>query len=106
MKGAGIYRGTMPRRRDVDGPPRSYIVSGSWPDGRGSDEVPVRYVQELAMNLAEAIGDRSLREVGRLAGVDHTTISAVLAGDRWPDLVTVARLEQGLGVRLWPDLTG
>jgi transcriptional regulator with XRE-family HTH domain len=53
--------------------------------------------------LKAAIGDRSLRAVGREAGLDHTTIAAVLEGDRWPDLITIARLEQALGARLWPE---
>ncbi|WP_158613392.1 helix-turn-helix transcriptional regulator [Frigoribacterium sp. PhB160] len=36
------------------------------------------------------------------AGVTHTTLLSVLAGQVWPDLETIAKLERGLGVALWP----
>ena len=62
------------------------------------------YAQQIAVRLADAIGDRSIREVARLTGLDHTTIAGVLAGAHWPDLITLAKCEQALEVRLWPDL--
>lgn len=34
--------------------------------------------------------------------MDHSTILAILQGRTWPDLYTVARLEQGLEADLWP----
>ena len=98
----GTYRGGMPRRQSIDGPPNSYV--DDWPDGRASGPAAVEYARLLAQNLARAIGDESLRSVGKRAEVDHTTIAAVLMGDRWADLVTVAKLEQALEARLWPDL--
>jgi len=30
------------------------------------------------------------------------TLHAVLAGEVWPDMYTIAKLEQGLNRRLWP----
>jgi hypothetical protein len=85
----------MPRRAGLDGPPRSYLVEGP-PE--------VHYAHQLAKRLRAAIGGRSLRDVARQARLDHTTVSAVLAGERWADLITIARLEVALGHRLWPDL--
>lgn len=35
------------------------------------------------------------------AGVSVGTVSALLAGRTWGDVVTVARLERALGVELW-----
>lgn len=54
------------------------------------------------MNVQAAIGERSVRAAARDAGLDHTTLLSVLHGRSWPDLATVARLESGLGVDLWP----
>jgi hypothetical protein len=36
------------------------------------------------------------------AGPNHTTILAILEGRTWPDLQTLAKLEHGNGVDLWP----
>lgn len=92
----------MPRR-GISGPPRSFIVSGDWPDGEVEGPAPVLYAAEVARRLATAVDGRSLRDVAAEADLDHTTLWAVLRGDRWPDLVTLAKLETALGVRLWPD---
>ena len=62
-------------------------------------------IQEIAPDvvaLQEAMGARSIRSTAKeVAGVDYSTLQAVLAGDAWPDSLTVARTEQGFGVRLW-----
>ena len=98
------YRGRVTRRSDVDQPPAAYLISGEWPEGDVEGPGAVRYARQLALNLHEAMGDMSLRELGRAAGVHHTTIRAILMGERWADLVTIAKLEQALERRLWPDL--
>lgn len=100
---ARVYRDPVARRSNVTGPPKVY-VEGPFLEGEVTGPVVARYAQELARNLYAALEGRSLREAGRAAELDHTTLSAILAGERWPDLVTIAKLEQGLGVRLWPDL--
>lgn len=56
----------------------------------------------MALNLRAAIGDRSLRAAAEAAGVDHSTIQAILQGRAWPDLYTLAKLERGLDAELWP----
>jgi hypothetical protein len=62
----------------------------------------VDYARRFCQRLATAIGDRSVREVAREADISHTTVLAVLAGARWPDMITVAKLEHALEVDLWP----
>lgn len=101
-----IYRGVVPRRSGITGPPKSYLASGEWPTGRIDGPPEAKYAAEVSRRLREAIGERTLRSVAREAGLDHTTVRAVVEGERWPDLITVARLEQALDVRLWPDVVG
>lgn len=35
------------------------------------------------------------------AGIHHVTLLRVLAGDSWPDIATLARLEIALDAKLW-----
>jgi transcriptional regulator with XRE-family HTH domain len=56
----------------------------------------------LALNLTAAMDGRTTRAIATLTGVDYTVIGDVLRGDAWVDLATIARLEHGLGVDLWP----
>jgi len=92
----------MARHANIDGPPLVYVTSGTWPYANVRDE-PAAYAQGIARRIAENIGERSLRQVATQAGVAHTTLAALLAGERWADLITLARLEQALGVPIWPD---
>ena len=100
-KGRAGYGGRVVRRAGIDGPPISYVTDGDWPYGTIDNPV-AGYAQEVARRLAKAIGEKSFRSVARQAGVDHTTIMAVVRGERWPDLITLARLEVALEARLWP----
>lgn len=75
--------------------------SDSWPDARCADPT-AEVMRRLAVNLRTAIGGRSIRLVERETGVDHTLIGKLLAGSAWVEAATVARLEKGLGVSLWP----
>jgi transcriptional regulator with XRE-family HTH domain len=58
--------------------------------------------RQFAENVRAAIGVKSLRQIGIDTGVHHTTIIKLLNGESWPDLETIAKLEIGLGVSLWP----
>lgn len=98
-----IYGVVMPRRTDLDGPPNHYVTP--WPDGPTTGPAEVQVAVTIAHKLADATAGRSLRDVGRQAGVDHTTIAGIIAGERWPNMVTLARLEQALDVALWPSRT-
>ncbi|WP_108250378.1 helix-turn-helix domain-containing protein [Planctomonas deserti] len=75
----------------------------SWPNVPSPDpsgEVARRF----ALNLRSALGAKSLRAAADVTGVDHSTIQAILQGRVWPDLETIAKLERGFGVVLWPGL--
>ena len=50
------------------------------------------------------MGERSLRSVAKACGMNHETLRGVLAGQVWPDMLTVARLEAGFAQSLWPAL--
>jgi transcriptional regulator with XRE-family HTH domain len=76
-----------------------------WPDLPGADPFG-EVARRFAENLRLAIGDRSLRAVAEDAGLNHTTILAILDGRTWPDLQTLAKLERGTGVDLWPGRLG
>ena len=90
----------MPRPRRLSPCAR---VSG-WPNEPSAD-ADVEVARRLAVNLGDAIAGRSIREIGRIAGVDPVAIGRVLRGETWPDLQTVARLEAGLASDLWPQGT-
>ncbi|AXT86255.1 XRE family transcriptional regulator [Aeromicrobium sp. A1-2] len=88
----------MPRpRRDA---PSTF--SADWPSAACSDP-DAEVLRRIAVNLRAAIGDRSLRSVAADSGIHHSLVAKVLDGQAWVEVVTVARLERGLGARLWPD---
>jgi transcriptional regulator with XRE-family HTH domain len=94
---AVVYARTMSRPSRLH--PRELV--DSWPDMPALDPT-AEVARQLAENLRLAIGDRSVRSVARAADVDHSTIAAILNGRTWPDLYTIAKLERGLGMDLWP----
>lgn len=79
----------------------NHEAGSTWPDER-LDDAPSEVARQLALNLRTAMGRRSTRGVRSATGVDHTTVADILKGTTWPDLNTIARLEHGLGVDLWP----
>lgn len=76
------------------------LVDG-WPNEASVDPA-VETARRLAINLRDALGGTSVRTVAAASHLNYTTIYAVLNGTTWPDLMTVARLEAGLDVDLWP----
>lgn len=92
--------------RPVRRSPREHVPSGTWPDADTDGDPAAWAAQGFCRQLAAAIGGRSLRDVEAATGVDHDTVARILRGDTWPDIATLARLEHGLGVDLWPGLTG
>jgi hypothetical protein len=72
-----------------------------WPNVPAVDPVD-EVARRFAENVRKAIGDRSLREAGELVGVDFSTLGKIVRGTTWPDLETIAKLEVGFGVDLWP----
>jgi len=82
--------------------PASYVASGDWKFGRVVGPRLVLYAQGFAVAVEDAMGDRTLREVARQAEISHTTLLAVLHGQRWPDMITIAKLEEVFQRSLWP----
>lgn len=80
-------------------------LSPDWPDAACDDAI-AEVARLFALRLKEAIGGRSLRSAAVLTGVDHASISGIIAGRTWPDLATIARLERGLEANLWPARQG
>jgi transcriptional regulator with XRE-family HTH domain len=78
-------------------------VSGEWPTGALGRNAPeeAKLAAGIARRLAAAQGARSLRQLAAETGVSPGTLSNLLAGRSWGDVVTIARLETGLGVPLW-----
>ncbi|MGA4841383.1 helix-turn-helix domain-containing protein [Streptomyces sp. G45] len=79
----------------------------AWPHARLSD--PGGAVVQLiarALEGALAAQKRSLRQVAAGSGVNRQAIADLLAGRCWPDIATVARLENFLAVPLYPSSGG
>lgn len=69
-----------------------------------TDHHGARVAQALAGRLQAAIARKgwSAAELSRCSGVARYTIAKALAGEAWPDLLTIANLEKALGEDLWP----
>jgi hypothetical protein len=95
----------MPRRRQVMPPPRAYSADGDWPHGPLLPDSPVaaRYAREIARRLLAAVGERSRTEVADRADLSRSALHDLTTGRTWPDVVSLAKLESSLTVRLWPD---
>jgi len=61
--------------------------------------------QAVARSLEQAMAAQhmSANRLAGLTGVNRQVIGNILLGHTWPDLLTIATLEQALGQRLWPD---
>ena len=70
---------------------------------RANDELVAQFTAAFAARLKEAIGTRSMRSVAESVGLNHTTVSRLLRGERVPDAVTIWMLEAALDADLWPS---
>lgn len=95
----------MTRRRNLTGEPRQFLASGSWPDGPLVEDAPTAavYAREISLRLQAALVSRTKVEVAEAADLSRTTLHDMVTGRRWPDVVSLAKLEDVLGVRLWPS---
>lgn len=103
---AGGYRRPVPPAEGRARAPADHLVDGAWPTGRLHGPPYVHYAAALARAVDArrvALGLGSVRALAKHVGVPHNTLSRVLAGRAVPDLVTIALLEVGLGIRLLPD---
>lgn len=84
--------------RDLAGDPEN------WPHADLSGHPAAAVVQAIAAALQREMAERGLsfRRLAELSGVNRQTVNDVTVGRRWPDVATIAQLEAGLSVRLWP----
>ncbi|UWD79223.1 helix-turn-helix domain-containing protein [Curtobacterium flaccumfaciens] len=87
------------RPRPVD------LAPAPWPTKMSPDPVG-EIARQFAVRLRAALGERSIRSASADAGVNHATVIRILAGEVWPDLGTIAKLELSLGAELWPNRIG
>lgn len=97
----------MPNRgsRVLKGGPSGYLrASATWPNGALRKDAPVAayWAAEISRRLSAALAGRSKKAVAESVGMARTTLYDVLSGETWPDLVTIAALEEELDVELWP----
>lgn len=100
--------GSVPRRSGVAGAPRDYVAEkGIWPLGPFLENVPIAvlYAARIAVNLEDAITARGMSKTAAAAaiGVARPTLYDVIGGITFPDLNTLARAEDALDTRLWPN---
>lgn len=80
-------------------------MDGEFPDGRVAADAPVGVAEivEVARRLRDHLErtGTSVSELSRTAGVNRTTVHAILAGRAYMEAVTLARLEAATGERLW-----
>ncbi|NUR14914.1 helix-turn-helix domain-containing protein [Terrabacter sp. C0L_2] len=95
----------MPRRSGPPGSPSDWLADGEWPDGDFKADAPevVAYAVQIARALDEALEGQVRSHVAQSAGIERSTLYDILAGNTWPDMVTLAKLEQALSVTLWPS---
>jgi len=77
------------------------LADAPWPE-RASVDPLGETARQFVLNVRDAMGGRSIRAVALDCGIGNVTLLSILAGKAWPDLATIARLESGLGVDLWP----
>ncbi|MET7334402.1 helix-turn-helix transcriptional regulator [Nonomuraea sp. NPDC005650] len=89
-----------------DQAPNAYIVSGEWPSAELSPDAPIgaHVGQEIARRLKAAMETRELthRGLAERSGLGWRTVGRVLLGDVYPDVATLARLEQALDIEIYP----
>ncbi|PYY51960.1 helix-turn-helix domain-containing protein [Curtobacterium sp. MCBD17_023] len=78
------------------------LAGQPWPEVPADDPL-AEVARRFVVNLRNAIGVRSARSVAVAAGISHGTLNNILHGQVWPDLSTIARLEQALQTNLWPQ---
>ena len=86
--------------------PRCFIASGKWPDGplKGTATDEVKLLQQICRTLKRVCETANLStyDVARKINVSQSTVADLLNGDTWGTFHTIAALEIGLGVGLWP----
>lgn len=98
----GDYFRRMARRKPR---PIDYAVDpAAWPGGRLVSGAPreAEVARHIAATLEARRGGRSYRALATASGLHHQTVVNVAGGQVWAEVTTLARLEDELGVTLWP----
>ncbi|RPK40894.1 Helix-turn-helix protein [Streptomyces sp. ADI93-02] len=82
-------------------------MSGDWPYAVMESVRQAQIGQAVARALTEAMERRGLsaNALATASGVNRQVISNILAGIVWPDMFTLASLEEALDEVLWPRHT-
>ena len=94
----------MPARRNLKSRPIDHLAAGgTWPLHGLEDGAPdeAKFVMEIARRLQDALGDRSIRSIAKVSGLNPQTIINVLEGRTWAGVPTIYRLEKALQTHLW-----
>ncbi|MFI1101045.1 helix-turn-helix domain-containing protein [Streptomyces melanogenes] len=100
-------RMTGGRGRSV--PPRELARDPeNWPEAMIVDHPQARVVQAVACALTRHMerNGLGLRRVAMLSGVNRQAIANLVVGSSWPDVATLSRLEDALGIGLYPGVIG
>ena len=92
----------IPKRQNTRTRPIEYVVSGQWPNAELEPSVPAEYAQAFARNVLTTTAGQSLRQIAHSADLDPMTVRGLLRGDRFPDTVSVSKLEAAYRALLWP----
>lgn len=82
--------------------PIDYVIRGEWPYAVLQPFAPALFAQAFAQRLQTAMGGQSLREAARRCDLNPMTVRAFLKGERFPDTVSITKLELGYRTLLWP----
>ncbi len=96
MKTAGSSAG-RPRKRGFPAED-----TDRWPQAPASS-LDSEVARLIVVNLISAMEGRGVRSVAREAGIDEKTLRQLIAGASYPDVRTVARLEEALQAPLYPE---
>ena len=81
-------------------------MAGEWPLGEAKNDAPraLEHARAVAICLTDALEGRSVSEVAEEADLARSTIYDLVGGRTWPDLVSLGKLSDALGVELLPPL--
>ena len=96
------YLRDIPKRQNTKPRPLDYVVSGEWPHAELQVFAPALFAQSFAQRLEVAMDGQSLREAARMCDLDPMTVRALLRGERFPDSVSITKLELAYRRLLWP----
>lgn len=86
--------------------PCSHLASGKWPDGplqatAPAEAVLIRQICQTLKRVQQSEG-LSTHQLARRLKIAPSTVADLLSGTTWGTFRTIAALEIGLGVGLWP----